>query len=251
MRLVRSVRRKSYGRRTLSETWVYHDDEVVLRGELFFPDSVKNGRAILVAHEADGIGGNVRRRCAMLRDLGYIAAAVDLHGDGRVLSPEEIAPAMMRFHANPPILRKRIKAGLDALAAVTSLPAAQIAAIGYCFGGLAVLELARSGAPVQAVASFHGLLTTQSPASPNGMSARVLACTGALDPLVPPKDIAAFQAEMTAAIADWQLVIYGGALHSFTNRAVGELGDPRMAYDPFADRQSWKTLLSFLTESFD
>lgn len=232
------------------EPWTYRDGDVVLRGELFFPDGSGNGRAILVAHEADGIGENVRRRCAMLRDLGYVAAAADLHGDGRILPPEEISSAMTRFRNDPSSLRKRIRAGFDALGAETSLPPKHIAAIGYCFGGLAVLELARAGAPVCAVASFHGLLTTEAPARLSEISARVLACTGALDPLVPPRDVAAFQEEMAAAAADWQLTIYGRALHSFTNSAVDDLGDPRMAYDASADWQSWQAFLGFLNESF-
>ncbi|MDE0946447.1 MAG: dienelactone hydrolase family protein [Sphingobium sp.] len=120
----------------------------------------------------------------------------------------------------------------------------------YCFGGLAVLELARSGAPLRAVASFHGLLTTRRPAEPDTVSARILACTGALDPLVPPEDVETFEAEMRASQADWQLIVYGRALHSFTNSSVDGLGDPRMAYDSSADRQSWAALLGFLDESF-
>ena len=234
----------------MSAVFAYQDGAVALRGEFYPPTSPGNGRAVLVVHEADGIGGNVRRRCAMLADLGYIAAAADLHGDGRVLDDDEIGRAMARFRSDPALLRGRITAAFDALRAATGFAAERIAAIGYCFGGLAVLELARSGAPVRAVASFHGLLTTAAPAGRGDIKARILACTGALDPLVPPADVAAFQAEMTEAGADWQLVVYGRALHSFTNVAVAALDDPRMRYDAVADRDSWNALLGFLDDSF-
>ena len=232
------------------ERLIYHDGPVELVGELYRPAGPANGRAMLVAHEADGIGGNVRRRCAMLAGMGYVALAVDLHGGGRVLEGAEMTEALRRFRVEPETLRARIGAGLAALAALDGVAADRIAAIGYCFGGLAVLELARSGAEVCAVGSFHGLLTTAAPARPGAVRASVAAYTGALDPLVPPEDIAAFQAEMTAAGADWQLAIYGRALHSFTNNAVDGLGDPRMAYDAAADRQSWAALRLFLDEAF-
>lgn len=232
------------------EEFRYGDGDVVLLGELHRPVGPGNGRAILVVHEADGIGGNVRRRCAMLAGLGYVAAAADLHGGGRTLPDDAIGPAMARFRADPPLLRRRVGAGLDALIAATGFPPDRIAAIGYCFGGYAVLELARAGSAVRAVASFHGLLTTEVPARPGDLTARVLACTGARDPLVPPGDVAAFQAEMAAADADWQLVVYGRALHSFTNEAVDGLGDARMAYDRSADIQSWAALRGFLDDSF-
>lgn len=233
----------------MSEPFRYADGDLHCVGELHRPSGAGNGRAILVVHEADGIGGNVRRRCTMLANLGYVAAAADLHGEGKVLADDEIGPAMARFRADPALLRRRVGVGFDALATITGFAPSRIAAIGYCFGGLAVLELARAGSPLAAVASFHGLLTTTAPADPGALRTRVLACTGALDPLVPPADVAAFQAEMMAAGADWQLAVYGRALHSFTNEAVDGLGDPRMAYDAQADRASWATLLGFLDDS--
>jgi dienelactone hydrolase len=233
-----------------ASAWTYADDETELAGELYAPRGPDNGRAVLVAHEADGIGGNVRRHCAMLAELGYTAAAADLHGAGRVLRDDEIPAALDAFRADPAMFRRRIRAALDALCATTGFPPARIAAIGYCFGGFAVLELARSGAPLAAVASFHGLLTTKAPAGKGQVTARVLACTGALDPLVPPADLAAFQAEMTAAETDWHLLVHGRALHSYTNVDVDSLGDPRMAYDGAAARQSWAALLTFLDETF-
>lgn len=232
----------------MAEEWCYRDGGTELVGELHRPRGAGNGRAVLVVHEADGIGGNVRRRCAMLADMGYLAAAADMHGDGRVLEGEEMAAALARFRAGPDLLRGRVRGALDALGA--HAPAERTAAIGYCFGGFAVLELARSGAALACVASFHGLLTTSAPAMPGAIRARVLACTGARDPLVPPADVAAFMAEMDAAGADWHLVSHGRALHSYTNADVDRLGDPRMAYDGRADALSWQAFLTFLAQSF-
>lgn len=228
----------------------YADRETALTGVLFRPAGAGNGRAILVVHEADGIGGNVRRRAAALADVGYVALAADLHGAGAPLAGAEMQAAVERFRADPDRLRRRTAAGLDALSEAAAVGPSAIAAIGYCFGGLAVLELARSGADLCAVASFHGLLTTAAPAHPGAVRARIAAFTGARDPLVPPADVAAFQAEMTAADADWQLHVYGRAWHSFTNPAVDGLNDPRMRYDARADAASWAALTTFLDASF-
>lgn len=230
----------------MTEAFSYADGDTRLTGELYRPAS-GNGRGVLVVHEADGIGGNVRRRCAQLAELGYIALAADLYGLGRTLEGEEMRAAVDGFRADPERFRARVRAGLEALATVADPD--RLVAIGYCFGGTAVLELARSGAPVRAVASFHGLLTTGAPAATGSIRAKVAAFTGAKDPLVPPKDIAAFQAEMMAADADWQLTVYGQAWHSFTNIGVKDSPDPRMGYDPEADAQSWAAALKFLDDA--
>lgn len=227
----------------------YTDGALACVGELTRPAAAPNGRAVLVIHEADGIGGNVRRHAARLAALGYWVLAADMHGGGRVLDGAEMRAALDRFRADPALIRGRAQAGLAALAAASGVAPPRTAAIGYCFGGFAVLELARSGATLGAVASFHGLLTTRRPAAPGGLAARVAAYTGALDPLVPPADVAGFQAEMMAAGADWQMSVYGRARHSFTNRDVDGLGDPRMAYDAEAHEASWAALLGFLDES--
>ncbi len=230
----------------MGEAHIYHDGDLELRGIVERP-AEPNGRAVLVVHEAPGIGDNVRRRTRMLADLGYLALAVDLYGGGRTF---EGTGAMDALRADTAIFRRRVRAGLEALAAIEGTPPAGTAAIGYCFGGLAVLELARSGAPLAAAVSFHGLLRTPEPARPGAIGAKLLACTGARDPLVPLDDVDAFSCEMDAAGADWQLIVYGRALHSFTNRNVAGGADPRMDYDPSADRQSWAAALLFLDEAF-
>ena len=232
------------------EPLLYSHAGLELRGELYRPGNAGNGRAVIVLHEADGIGANVRRHSAMLADDGYVVLAADMHGGGRVLDGDAMRDAVDRFRQDPDLVRDRVAAAVDALGLASGIGTGMTAAIGYCFGGFTVLELARSGAALRAVASFHGLLTTARPAAKGAVAARVAVYTGALDPLVPPQDVASFQQEMMEAGADWQMSIYGKALHSFTNRTVDRLGDPRMAYDAEADRASWADMLRFLDESF-
>jgi dienelactone hydrolase len=227
----------------------YKDGGELLVGELYAP-STSNGRAVVVVHEADGIGANVRRRCALLAELGYFALAADLHGGGKVLDGQEMQTAVAAFLADPERLGRRVAAAVNVLSAETGIRTAKMAAIGYCFGGTAVLELARGGSDVAAVVSFHGLLTTRRPAAPGSIHPKVAAFTGAKDPLVPLEQVTAFQAEMAAADADWQLSVYGRAWHSFTNVGVQGSSDPRMRYDPVADTLSWNAALAFLADAF-
>ena len=232
----------------MPETILYSDAGIELHGLVERPDE-PNGRAILLLHEANGIGRNVRRRARMFAALGYQAFVADLYGGGRGYEGEEAVRRMDALRADTAAFRARIRAGLDRMLDRTGAEPARAVAVGYCFGGLAALELARSGAAFAAAVSFHGLLRTPTPADPGTIRAKILACTGAKDPLVPPEDVAAFQREMDEAGADWQLIVYGRALHSFTNPNVRGMGDPRMDWDPSADRQSWAAALMFLEES--
>lgn len=215
-------------------------------GELHLPSGLANGRAALVLHEAPGITSNVQRRCKMLAAMGYVAFAPDLHRSDRALGPAEVSAAMNAFRASPELLRSRVEENLTYLCDEARVSRQRVAVLGYCFGGMAALELARSGAEVAAVASFHGLLTTESPAAPGQVRTLVLVCTGGRDELVPPQDVLSFQQEMTAANARWELVVYGQARHSFTNADATKFGDPRMLHDPYADRKSWAALQDFL-----
>lgn len=229
---------------------VYKDGAVLLHGETFPPTQEANGRAVLVIHEADGIGGNVRRHCRRLAKLGYFALAADMHGGGKPLHGEAMASALAQFRGEPDLVRNRAAAAHRALQCVAGVDASDSAAIGFCFGGFAVLELARSGAPIAAVASFHGLLSTALPARRGDVKSRVAVYTGARDPLVPAVDVTGFQEEMSRANVDWQVSIYGNALHSFTNKDVDMLGDPRMAYDPISHAASWQAAIDFLHATF-
>lgn len=233
----------------MAETIIYSEGGAELHGLVERP-AAPNGRGILVVHEANGIGANVRRRAKMLADKGYISFIPDLYGQGLSYEGAEAVRQMEALRGHTDRFRSRVEAGLEQLLALDGVDPQQVAAIGYCFGGMAALELARSGADVAAVVSFHGLLRSGRPARHGEVQARILVCTGAKDPLVPLEDIVAFQQEMHAAEADWQLIVYGGALHSFTNPNVKGMGDPRMDYDPSADRQSWAAALTFLEEAF-
>lgn len=231
----------------MSETVVYHHGDVALHGLVERPIE-PNGAAVLVAHEINGIGVNVRQRAKQLAALGYVAFVADHYGDGAYYEGDAAREQMVRLQGDTDLFRGRVRAGLDAMSDLAGVGYERCGAIGYCFGGQAVLELARSGAPLAGVVSFHGVFGTGRAAKAGEVSAKVLACTGYLDPLVPPADIAAFQKEMHNAGADWQLIAYGRAYHAFTNPNVtGNNGI--LAYDASADRQSWAAAMLCLDEA--
>jgi dienelactone hydrolase len=203
---------------------------------------------VLVGHEGPGITDHVRERTAMLAELGYVAFAADLYGE--VEPPLERAKELVRaMRADRALLRRRAGAALDVLLAHPHVDAARLAAVGFCFGGMAVLELARSGAPLRAVVGFHADLTSADPALARAIRGRVLVCTGAADPIVDAAQRAAFAAEMSAAGVDWQMHVHGRAGHSFTNRGIDAFGFPGFAYDATADRRSWAAMRQFLEEA--
>jgi dienelactone hydrolase len=227
----------------------YSDGERDLVGFLARPESGGPKPGVLVVHEAPGLGEHPKHRAAMLAELGYVALAADLYGGGEVFQGPASFTAMSALREDPELLRRRVRAGLDVLAGLDGVDPGRLAAIGYCFGGMAVLELARSGADLRAVISFHGLLETSRPAERGAIKAAILACTGSEDPLVPPEQIAAFEREMTDADADWQIVTFGGARHAFTNRNAALAGNPALEWKPAADRRSWMFMTHFLADS--
>jgi dienelactone hydrolase len=183
--------------------------------------------------------------------MGYVAFALDMYGKGvRGTSPQDGPKLSTPYKQDRNLMRARATAGLDVLRTHRLVDPTKMAAIGYCFGGTTALELARSGAPLAGVVSFHGNLETSLPAKPGQVKATVLVCHGADDPVVPPAEVLAFEDEMRKAGVDWQLVAYGGCVHGFTNPGAGSDKSRGVAYSADADRRSWQTMKDFFGEIF-
>jgi dienelactone hydrolase len=216
-------------------------------------DEAKKGRrpGVLVVHQFMGLGEHERERAQQLAALGYVALAADVYGKGvRPAKREEAMAMTAALRGDRPTLRARVRAGLDALRASDLVDARRIGAIGFCFGGTAALELARSGAELSGVVSFHGGLSSPAPEDGRNIKAKVLVLHGADDPTNSPENIAAFQQEMRAGGVDWQMVSYGGAVHAFTQKAAGNDPSKGVAYNERADRRSWQAMLDFFAEIF-
>jgi dienelactone hydrolase len=187
----------------------------------------------------------------MLAKLGYVAFAADIYGKGvRPAAPADAAKTAGIYKNDRALMRSRVRAGLDELKKQRFVDTRRLAAIGFCFGGTSVLELARDGADVNGVVSFHGGLSTPTPQDARNIKGRVLALHGADDPFVKADEVAAFQDEMRKANVDWQLISYGNAVHSFTNFAAGTDNSKGAAYNEKADRRSWQAMKDFFTELF-
>jgi dienelactone hydrolase len=229
----------------------YRDGGVVCKGFLADPEAGGARPGILVVHEAPGLDEHAKRRSRMLAELGYVAFAVNMYGDGKVAATTDEAMTMLApVRDNQPLLRSRVRAAFDTLAALPQVGNSRVAAIGYCFGGMVALELARSGAPTIATVTFHGMLAAKNPDDARNIKGKVLACTGADDPIVPAEQVQDFQKEMTAAGVDWQVICYGGAKHAFTNRDAAKAGRPALAYNQAADERSWIAMKDFFAEAF-
>jgi dienelactone hydrolase len=234
-----------------SQVYEYNAGDVTSRGYLALPDQKGKRPGILVVHEAPGLDDHPKRRAEMLAELGYVALAADLYGEGIVgEGPEQAFALMGKLRENPDLLRQRVLAGFKALAKHPAVDETRLGAIGYCFGGLSVLELARSSAPVAGVVSFHGILETKHPAAKGGINAKVLVCTGGADPFVPAEQVDRFRAEMSEAAADAQIIIYGDAKHSFTNPAADSAPIQGLGYSRSADLRSWAAMQAFFKEVF-
>lgn len=206
-------------------------------------DATTNLGGVLVVHEWWGHDDYVRRRADMLAELGYVAMAVDMYGDGKVADhPEDAGKFMNEVLSNMAAGEKRFRAALDLLMRQPGVVDRRIGAIGYCFGGAMVLEMARRGVPLASVASFHGSLGGLSPIGPDGVKARVLVLNGADDPFIKAEQISKFKQDMDAAGADYRFINYPGAVHSFTNPAATERGKKfnlPLAYNADVDAKSW------------
>jgi dienelactone hydrolase len=234
------------------QTVEYKQGDTVLEGYLAFDDAAKGKRpGVLVVHAWMGLDDNAKKRADMLASLGYVALAVDIYGKGvRPKDRDEAGKLAGKYKGDRALLRARVNAGYDELVKNAKVDAAKTAAIGFCFGGTTVLELARSGTAIGGVVSFHGGLDSPAPADANNIKAKVLVLHGAADPFEKPADFAAFQKELADAKVDWQLVSYGGAVHCFTDKTAGTDPSKGCAYDANADARSWATMRSFFDELF-
>lgn len=235
-----------------SETVEYWHGDVALEGYLAYDDAREGQRpGILVVHEWKGVGAHVKANADKLAALGYVALAVDIYGKGvRPVSNEQAGAEAGKYKKDRALLRGRILAGLDRIKQHPRVDPDRIAAIGYCFGGTTALELARSGAPVAGVVSFHGGLDSPTPSDAKNIKAKVLVLHGADDPLVSPAEIAGFQDEMRKGGVDWQMISYGGAVHSFTNPEAGQDPSRGIAYNERAARRAWDAMCQFFNELF-
>ena len=235
----------------VSNTVGYLDGDVLLEAFFAFDDSLSGRRpAVLINHTWAGRDDFVAEKAKKLAELGYVGFAVDMYGRGVLGSgPEENARLMQPFMDNREMLQKRMQAALYAVRLMPWVDDSKIAAMGFCFGGLCSLDLARTGADLKGVVSFHGLLGAPSNTQGNTIKAKILALHGHDDPMGPVEQVLAFEQEMTKAGADWQLHTFGNTMHAFTN-PVANNPDFGTVYQPDADRRSWLAMENFLTEVF-
>ncbi|HVA41271.1 MAG TPA: dienelactone hydrolase family protein [Candidatus Binataceae bacterium] len=236
-----------------SEAVTYKAGQVEAHSVLFYDDSRGGKRAgVLVVPEWWGLNDYAKTRAKMLARLGYVAMAVDIYGGGsNTADPKQARAWSSGLTAGDcGELRARIAAALQKLKSEPRVDPRKVAAIGYCFGGTTVLELARSGAGLNGVVSFHGGLDASNPAKPGEIKARILVCQGADDPFAPPAKVQAFEEEMNKAKADWEINIYSGAEHGFTNPANAHSRLPGIAYKKQADLRSWRAMRDFFKEIF-
>ncbi len=206
---------------------------------------------ILVAPEGGGLADVSRDRARSLAELGYVALAIDYHGDGKVLEKmEDMTARLGVLRADPTIIRGITRAALAALIAQPETDAARIGAIGYCYGGTAVLELARSGADVACTVGFHSGLATTRPEDAKQIKGKVLVCIGADDPLIPPDERLAFEKEMRATKVDWRLYLFGNAVHGFANPEADRRGFASLKYHRPTHERSWRAMRDLFDETF-
>ncbi|HMS54552.1 MAG TPA: dienelactone hydrolase family protein [Fimbriimonadaceae bacterium] len=230
----------------------YQHAGTTLEGYVAKDTSWKDPRpVVLIVHDWNGIDDYEMRRAREIASLGYIGFAIDIYGKGvRPKNAQESAAEAGKYRGAPDLFRARLKAGMEFAQKMNGADPSKIGAMGYCFGGGGVLELARSGAPVLGVVSFHGSLGTKDPTEAKNIKGKVLVLHGADDPFVPDAQVAAFMKEMRDASVDYQFVSYGGAVHSFTEPNAGSNKASGAAYDANADKRSWSAMREFFKELF-
>jgi dienelactone hydrolase len=230
----------------------YDDHGTKLTGHLYWDDAATGKRpGVLVIHEWWGLNDYAKKRAHMLAELGYVAFAADMYGDGKVTDQREQASQwMQQITADVDLWRERAGLGLAQLKASPLVDGGKVAAIGYCFGGGTVLQMAYGGTDVAGVVSFHGSLPAAPEGSKGAMKTKILALHGQADGMVPPDVVKNFEAKLAAADANWELVSYGGVRHGFTNPDAGRYGIPNLKYDAQADARSWERMKGFFAEVF-
>lgn len=231
----------------------YRDGDTVLEGYVVWDSAQVNnlGPGVLVVHQWLGLTDYEKRRCQQLAEMGYVAFALDIFGkEVRPANTQEAGKTAGIYKNDRDLYRRRLNLGLEQLTAQPGVDSNKLAAIGYCFGGTGVLELARSGAKLTGGVSFHGGLDSPTPADGKNIAAKLLICHGADDPFVPAQDIAAMRAEFDEAQVDWQMIYYSGAVHSFTQPMAGNDNSQGAAYNASADKRSWLAMQTFLNELF-
>jgi dienelactone hydrolase len=232
----------------------YEADGRTMIGTLALPDGTDTERrpGVLVCHEGPGLDDHARGRAARIADeLGYVAFALDYHGGGKPIADRnEMMGRIGELRNDPPRTYAVGTAGLDLLRAEGRTDPDRLAAIGFCFGGTLSLELARGGADLKAVVGFHSGLSTVHPEDARNITGKVLVCIGADDPMVHAEERRAFEDEMRAGNVDWEMNVYGGAVHSFTNTAASPDTFPGIAYDEPTDRRSWQAMVDLFHEVF-
>ena len=235
-----------------SEYVKYYDGEALLEGYVTYNKSISGERpAVIVVHDWKGISEFTTSRCDSLAKLGYVAFAADIYGkDSRPSNTKEAGNVASIYKNDRQLTRKRINLALDEVNKIDMVSKGKIAVIGYCFGGMVALELARNGADIKGAVSFHGNLDTPNPEDAKNVKSKILVLNGAVDPFVPAAQIKAFEEEMNSAGVDWQFVNYSGAVHSFTNPGSGNDNSKGAAYNEKADKRSWLAMKSFFEEIF-
>lgn len=230
----------------------YKSGDKSLIGYLADGSNGKKAPGILVCHQGGGLAEHTKERARMLAELGFVAFALDVYGE--VATSREQAMALLQeLTTNPAELRARALAGLDVLKAQSSVDAARLAAVGYCFGGAVVLELARSAPELKCVVAFHPGMSgpvALPDKDERKVHGKVMVCAGADDPLIPAAAREKFAELMNAAGADWQFISYGGAAHSFTDKSVDAMNLPGFKYHAATDRRSWAAMQDLFGEAF-
>lgn len=235
-----------------TESVEYKDGDATLEGYIAYDTNLKGKLpGVIVVHNWMGISEDTKARAQMLAKLGYVAFAADIYGKGiRAKNPAEAAELAGKYKGDRKLLRSRINSALSTLQKNKSVDTKKIAAIGYCFGGTTALELARSGADIKGIVSFHGGLDTPVATDAKNIKAKVLVLHGADDPYVPADQVAAFESEMRNGKVDWQLVKYANAVHAFTEKSAGNDNSKGAAYNEKADQRSWIAMKDFFKEIF-